>query len=139
MQIWHYIPVRFEHIIVQSAKKISYDSLDFMTLSNIRWFLCLLSTWKLTGKQYFKSLANKSNSQEPHSDIFFVSIYTPKEVSFDQNDDQKSFNADCNNKILHFCTAIMDFLFWNVKFFSFNNTIGRVNIISDEYVYIYFK
>ena len=51
----------------------------------------------------------------PHFCIF---QYDPKEVrvltnffffSFGLADDQKSFNAACNNTFLHFCAVIMDF------------------------------
>ena len=36
-------------------------------------------------------------------------MYNPYEVRVLTADYQKSFNAACNNIILHFCAAIMDF------------------------------
>ena len=35
--------------------------------------------WKLTVEQYFKSLANKSNFQQPPF-LYFFSVYNTKEV-----------------------------------------------------------
>ena len=67
-------------------------------------------------EQYFKSLANESNSQEPPFLHFFQ--YDSEEVrvlaklfffSFGLADYQNSFNAACNNIFLHFCAAIIDF------------------------------
>ena len=67
-------------------------------------------------EQYFKSLANKSNSQE--SPFLHLLQYNPKEVrvltellffSFGLAD-QKPFNAACSNMFMHFCAAAMNFL-----------------------------
>ena len=54
----------------------------------------------------------------PMNPYFCIFEYDPKEVrvltnlifnSFGLADDQKYFNAACNNIFLHFCEAIMDF------------------------------
>ena len=98
---------------------------DFMTSSNafhvfyrfadLESYVC----WILTVGQHFKSIANKSNSQELPF-LYFLQ-YDPKEVRvlkkkkkfffwiFWLADYQKSFNAVCNNIFLHICAVIMNF------------------------------
>ena len=85
--------------------------------------------WKLTVEQYFKSLAKKSNSQEPpFLHIFFPAYIILRKWEFLLNvfnfrlaDNQKSFNAAWNNIILHFFCSCYGFLYfvWNVKFSFF--------------------
>ena len=51
-------------------------------------------------EQYFNSLDNKSNSLESYSCIFFRIILSSDKINFFTfrlADDQKSFNAACNN------------------------------------------
>ena len=73
--------------------------------------LCENSLWS----NIFNYLKIKVTPKIPHSCIFFSKIV--KKWKFWQTylfslglaDDQKSFNAACNNIFLHFCAAIMDF------------------------------
>ena len=85
----------------------------------IKWVLCLSYVytpsklsflfWKFIVEQYFKSHGNKSNSMNPHFFIFFSMILKKWEfwktyffVCFGLADDQKSFNATCNNYVFFY-------------------------------------
>ena len=113
--------IRMPVIVARCPRKWSQD---FMTSSNefyaFHRFADLQSSaffWKVTVGQYFKSLANKSNSHECTFWIFFSMVLKDWEFlklklnffSFGLADDQKSFNAACNNIFLHFWATIMDF------------------------------
>ena len=133
----------FRRMLVIAAKCLRKRLEDFMTSIDFYAFHRFAGLqswaffWKLTVKQYFKSLAKKSNPQEPPFLHIFFSAYIILRkwefllnfFSFRLADDEKSFNAACKNIILHFFAAIMDFfiLFEMLSFLSSNNTPGRVS------------
>ena len=90
--------------VASYSRLTSYDMKnDFMPLLGLQPFKLFFFFGNLTVEQYYKSLANKSNSQE--SPFLHFLQYDPKEVrvltdliffSFGLADDQKSFNATCN-------------------------------------------
>ena len=107
---------------------------DFMTSSNdfyaFHRFAGLQSQdffLKLNKEQYFKSLANKSNSQE--SPFLHFLQFDPKEVrvltniiffSFGLADDQKPFNVACNNIFFNvFAPLWIPLSIWNAMFSFF--------------------
>ena len=83
----------------------------FIPFIGLQTFKVKLFSEKSLWGSILNYLQTKVTPKNPHSCIFFFSIYNSKEVrvltnliflNFRLTDDQKSFNTVCNNIISHF-------------------------------------
>ena len=92
------------------------SSIDFMSLfDRFAGLQSYVLSGKLTVEQYFKSLANESNSQE--SPFLHFLLYDPKEVRVLTDLTFLILGYQIKNPSMqpatmffHFCTVVMDFL-----------------------------
>ena len=96
----------------------------FMSFIGLQTFKVKLFSGKSLWSNILNYLQTKVTPKNPHSCIFFSMILKKWEFltnfnffSFRLADDQKSFNAACNNIFLHFCACGLLFYYFEMLVF----------------------